>query len=77
VDTPQLVVLDLAGTTFDDGGAILEAFRVALGQVGITVAPNELNAVRGAHKLQVFRTFAAREFGASPDAVRAAREGLE
>src|SRR6266545_8127142 len=74
---PQLVVLDLAGTTFDDGGAILEAFRVALGRVGIAVAPEELNAVRGSNKLQVFRTFAVREFGASPQAVSAAREGLE
>jgi phosphonatase-like hydrolase len=62
VTTPQLVVLDLAGTTFDDG---------------IDVAPAELNAVRGANKLHVFRTFALRRFGAGPEAVRATREGLE
>jgi phosphonatase-like hydrolase len=77
VNAAQLVVLDLAGTTFDDGGAILEAFRVALHGAGIDVAPDELNAVRGANKFQVFRTFAARRFGAGPEAVHAAREGLE
>ena len=77
MNAARLVVLDLAGTTFDDGGAILEAFRVALHDAGIDVAPDELNAVRGANKVQVFRSFAARRFGAGPEAVRAAREGLE
>jgi len=74
---PRLVVFDLAGTTLDDGGAILEAFRVALGRVGITPAPADLNAVRGANKLHVFRTFAARAYGPGPEAVQAAREALD
>lgn len=74
---PGLVVLDLAGTTVDEGGAILDAFRIALERVAIPFQPDELNAVRGANKVQVFRTFAARAFGPGPETVRAAAEGLE
>ena len=77
MSVPQLVVFDLAGTTVDDGGAVLDAFRIALERAGIPAAPDELHAVRGANKLQVFRTFAARALGAGPETIRAAREGLE
>lgn len=73
---PELVVLDLAGTTFDDDGAVLAAFQAALASAGITAPPEQLNAVRGANKLQVFRTFAAAQFGPSPEAVRAATEAM-
>lgn len=74
--TPRLVVLDLAGTLLDDGGAVIRAFQVALDSIHIPVEPSELNAVRGANKLQVFRGFATRAFGPGPEAVQAAREGL-
>lgn len=73
---PQLLVLDLAGTTVDDGGAIAEAFRVALARVGIDVTPDDLRAVRGSTKLSVLRAFAVRQYGGGAEAVRAAREGL-
>lgn len=73
---PRLVVLDLAGTLLDDGGAVIQAFRVALGNVRIVVEEHELNAVRGANKLQVFRGFATRAFGPGPEAVQAARDAL-
>lgn len=73
---PQLVVFDLAGTLLDDGGAVLDAFRAALLAAGIAADAGDLNAVRGANKLQVFRQFAARSFGAGPQAVQAAHEGL-
>ena len=73
---PRLVVLDVAGTLVDDAGVVLSAFGTALRQVGIVADRNELNAVRGANKLQVFRTFAARAHGPSPEAVRAAHEAL-
>jgi phosphonatase-like hydrolase len=76
VRTPSLIVLDVAGTLVDDAGAVIDAFRGALDRVGIAAAPDELNAVRGANKIQVFRTFAGRAFGPSPDAVQAANEGL-
>ena len=74
--TPQLVVLDLAGRLLDDGGIVLDAFRIALERAGIKAGREELNAVRGANKLQVFRSFAARMYGPSAEAVRAAREAL-
>ena len=76
MSTPQLVVLDVAGTTLDDGGAILGAVRVALARAGIPAVPDELNAVRGANKLHVFRTFAARAHGPGPETVRVAHEAL-
>jgi phosphonatase-like hydrolase len=76
VTGPRLIVLDIAGTLLDDGGAVLDAFRVALLKAGIESEADDLNAVRGANKLQVFRSFAARSLGAGPEAIRAAQEGL-
>jgi phosphonatase-like hydrolase len=76
VIAPRLIVFDIAGTLLDDGGAVLDAFRMALAKVGIEPEADDLNAVRGANKLQVFRSFAARWLGAGPEAVRAAQEGL-
>lgn len=76
MNAPRLVVLDLAGTLLDDGGAVIQAFRVALESVRIDADENELNAVRGANKLQVFRSFATRAFGPGPEAVEAARDAL-
>lgn len=73
---PELVVLDLAGTLLDDAGVVLDAFAVALDRGGIPVERDQLNAVRGANKLQVFRTFAGRALGPGPEAVRAAHESL-
>jgi phosphonatase-like hydrolase len=73
---PRLVVLDVAGTLVDDAGVVLSAFSMALAQAGITVPRDELNAVRGANKLQVFRTFAVRQHGPGPEAVQAAHEAL-
>ena len=76
MNAPDLVVLDMAGTLLDDGGAVLDAFSVALTAAGIPFAPDDLNGVRGANKLHVFRTFAARALGPGPEAVRAAHEAL-
>lgn len=76
MSAPRLVVLDVAGTLVDDAGVVLDAFATALAQVGITAARDELNTVRGANKLQVFRNFAARAHGPGPEAVRAAHEAL-
>ncbi|HEX5068798.1 MAG TPA: HAD family hydrolase [Vicinamibacterales bacterium] len=76
VTIPRLIVFDIAGTLLDDGGAVLDAFRVALLKAGIESDADDLNAVRGANKLQVFRSFAARALGAGPEAIRAAQEGL-
>jgi len=76
VTPPRLVVLDVAGTLVEDAGAVLGAFSTALEQAGVAADRDELNAVRGANKLQVFRTFAARAHGPGPEAVRAAHEAL-
>lgn len=72
----DLVVFDIAGTTLDDGGSVLAAFRGALDRFSLAYEDHELQSVRGANKLQVFRQFAARAHGASPEAVQAAREAF-
>jgi len=76
VQPPRLIVLDVAGTLVDDAGVVLAAFAIALERAGVEVSRDELNAVRGANKLQVFRTFATRAYGPGPEAVRAAHEAL-
>lgn len=76
MSAPELVVLDLAGTTVDEGGAILDAFRIALDRAGIPVSAHDLNAARGANKAQVIRQFALRALGPGPETVTAAREAL-
>jgi phosphonatase-like hydrolase len=51
-DVPQLVVLDLAGTTVRDRGEVPAAFAAALAEEGIAVSAAALHAVRGAAKRQ-------------------------
>lgn len=69
-----LVIFDIAGTTVDDGGALLAAFRGTLARYALPFEEPELQAVRGANKLEVFRRFALRALGPGPDAVRVTRE---
>jgi phosphonatase-like hydrolase len=73
---PHLIVFDLAGTLLDDGGAVLGALRIALSRSGIQVEEDELNAMRGANKLHVLRSFAIRSLGPGPEALQAAHEGF-
>jgi len=73
---PRLVILDLAGTLLDDGGAVIDAFRIALTRGGIQADDADLSAVRGANKLQVFRRFATDALGPGPEAIQAAHEAL-
>jgi phosphonatase-like hydrolase len=49
---PRLVVFDMAGTTVVDHGEVPAAFSMALGQQGVSVTAEQLNAVRGASKRQ-------------------------
>lgn len=74
--TIDLAIFDIAGTTLDDGGSVLAAFRGTLERFSLPYEEQELQAVRGANKLQVFRQFATRAHGAGPEAVRAAREAF-
>lgn len=72
----DLVVCDLAGTTVDDGGAVLAAFREVLTRFAIPFAETELQAVRGANKVEVLRRFAMRAYGVGAETVRVTREAL-
>lgn len=74
VSAIDLVIFDLAGTTVDDGGALLAAFRATLARFSIPFEEAELQAARGANKLQVFRQFTVRALGPGPEAVRVAGE---
>lgn len=46
----DLVLFDMAGTTVVDSGQVPAAFAQALAQAGVTVTPEQLQAVRGAAK---------------------------
>lgn len=56
VDRPELVVLDLAGTTVQDRGEVPAAFAAALAGQGLAVGPEQLRAVRGSSKREAIRT---------------------
>jgi phosphonatase-like hydrolase len=67
---PDLVVTDFAGTTLADEGAVLGAYRHALGQYQIPFAEADLAAQRGGSKRAVFRELAGRvRSGAAADAL--------
>lgn len=60
----DLVVLDMAGTTVEDGDQVVEAFTGALRQHQIVVTQADLQAWRGASKRDVLRAFVERDYGA-------------
>ena len=64
----DLVVLDMAGTTLEDGGQVVDAFTGALRQHQIVVSKAELQAWRGASKREVLRFFVERDYGAADPA---------
>jgi phosphonatase-like hydrolase len=67
---PDLVVTDFAGTTLADDGAVLGAYRHALGQHEIPFSEEDLAAQRGATKRAVFRALAGRvRSGSDADAL--------
>lgn len=47
----DLVALDIAGTTLDDGGAVYDALRQAVEERGATVAPDDLQTWMGTDKV--------------------------
>lgn len=59
----ELVVFDMAGTTIEDGGQVLDAFAVALRKQQISVTAADLQSWRGASKHEVLRAFVERQFG--------------
>jgi phosphonatase-like hydrolase len=51
----ELVVLDLAGTTVDDGDAVNRCLRAALASFGVEVSADAVNAVMGLPKPEAIR----------------------
>ena len=59
----ELVVLDMAGTTIEDHGEVLTAFKSALGKNHIQTSEDFLLKWRGASKKQVLRQCIEEQFG--------------
>jgi beta-phosphoglucomutase-like phosphatase (HAD superfamily) len=57
---PELVVVDFAGTTLHEDGAVLRAYRTALSDHGIPFTDDDLASRRGASKRAVFVELGAR-----------------
>lgn len=57
MDSVELVIFDLAGTTVEDHGEVPAAFADALASHGISVSPPQLRSVRGASKRQAILHF--------------------
>jgi phosphonatase-like hydrolase len=73
----QLVVFDLAGTTVDDGGMVLTCLVETAHVHDLPGTPEELNALMGMNKREVFGMLAARRYRAgSPEAERVADEAM-
>jgi len=74
----DLVVFDLAGTTVDDGGnTVLTCLVEAARAHDLPGTPDELNALRGMNKREVFDRLAARRYpAASAQATRLAGDAL-
>lgn len=70
---PALLVSDFAGTAMHESGAVLTAYRRALGEQDIPYTEADLAARRGASKRAVFAELAARRFSPPGAAAAAAR----
>jgi len=56
MNTPALVILDMAGTTVEDGGQVPFAFASALSTNGVTVTDDDIARVRGSSKREAIRS---------------------
>ena len=65
--TIRLVIFDVAGTIIEDHGEVADAFRQALGQNGIAIAPSQLVEWRGASKREVIRHLFEQQLGTGAD----------
>lgn len=67
----QLVVFDVAGTTVDDsGGAVLRCLVEAARAYNLAGSDEELNALMGMNKREVFELLAARRYPADREAAQ-------
>ena len=55
MNSPSLVILDMAGTTIEDRGQVPAAFAATLAANGLTITADEIMRVRGASKRQAIR----------------------
>ena len=74
--------MDMAGTTVEDRDEVLAAFMTAVEENQLNASREEVNAKMGASKLEVFRYFAGRQYGADSeerarDAYRSFQRALE
>lgn len=73
----QLVVFDLAGTTIEDDGAVLRCLMQAARAHNLPGSSEELNALMGMNKREVFQQLAERSpLGAGEEADRVAEQAL-
>ena len=60
----DLVIFDMAGTTVEDNDEVLAAFMAAVNEHGLDASEEEVNARMGGSKVEVFRYFVERQYGA-------------
>ena len=60
IETPKLIVFDMAGTTVEDGGQVPAAFSAALRECDIALRDEDLANVRGASKREAIAELVAR-----------------
>jgi phosphonatase-like hydrolase len=66
----KLVVLDMSGTTIVDENEVMDAFHQALRDSGLQRSDEEMNAMMGWSKFEVFRRIWAQELS-NPEAIEA------
>jgi len=77
-----LAIMDMAGTTVEDHDEVLAAFMSAVGENRLDATREEVNSKMGASKIEVFRYFVERQYGADSeqranDAYRSFQHALE
>jgi len=71
MNSPALVIFDMAGTTIEDRGQVPAAFASALSANGITLSPDEIMRVRGGSKRQAIRKLLPRDRAGEADRIYA------
>lgn len=66
----DLVVFDMAGTTVYDSGGVEYCFTKAAKKSGLRMTANEIKAVQGIKKIEVFNTYWKRQLGEHEDLSR-------
>jgi phosphonatase-like hydrolase len=70
----ELVAFDMAGTTIQDRGEVVDAFLASFSRNGIVVSEEDIQPWRGAAKRAIFQHFAQRQYGASGEETQSKME---